>query len=206
MSLSHLPAGQRRKKERGARRWSNHTEASAGRKAHAARRRVRTRRCRKETRGRANSSPRKKRAVPHQQRQPKTRTTRGDAWRSECTCTSATNPAARGARPKSAVDRSAPRRRTSSAVPAATAENAGEPDGHRAPHVNHTKYYMRAGQVGAQYSMRTTQPGAKYSLRTSQEGDKYYMYSRTGRPGTSLKHFLNQRGLVSDTQVFLYVT
>ena len=45
MSLSHLPAGQRRKKERGARRWSNHTEASAGRKAHAARRRVRTRRC-----------------------------------------------------------------------------------------------------------------------------------------------------------------
>ena len=33
MSLSHLPAGQRRKKERGARRWSNHTEASAGRKA-----------------------------------------------------------------------------------------------------------------------------------------------------------------------------
>jgi len=49
MSLSHLPAGQRRKKERGARRWSNHTEASAWRKAHAARRRVRTRRC---TRGR----------------------------------------------------------------------------------------------------------------------------------------------------------
>ena len=38
---------------------------------------------------------------------------------------------------------------------------AGEPDEHRAPHVDHTEYYMRADQAGAKYSMRASQTGSK---------------------------------------------
>ena len=49
---------------------------------------------------------------------------------------------------------------------------AGEPDEHRAPHVDHTEYYMRAGQAGAKYSMRASQTGSKYSMRTDKAHTK----------------------------------
>ena len=49
---------------------------------------------------------------------------------------------------------------------------AGVPDEHRAPHVDHTEYYMRADHAGAKYSMRASHTGSKYSMCTDKAHTK----------------------------------
>ena len=64
---------------------------------------------------------------------------------------------------------------------------AGEPDEHRAPHVDHAKYYMRAGQAGAKYSMRASQTGSKYSMSADQRTPSTSTCARQAGPKYNMR-------------------